>query len=64
METIKFKLKASQARSIYQYKKLKIKLLNCNADIFFNKQCLTKKIVPNYANIKVPTTSPGLIKQL
>jgi len=34
----KFKFKASQARSIYRYKKLKIKVLNYNADIFFNKQ--------------------------
>jgi len=41
---------------------LKIKVLNCNADIFFNKQCLAKKIVPNYANIKVPTTSPAAHK--
>jgi len=35
MEIIKFKFKASQARSIYQYKKLKIKVLKCKADIFF-----------------------------
>jgi hypothetical protein len=34
-----------------------MKVLKCNADIFFNKQCLTKQIVPNYANIKVPATS-------
>jgi len=31
MEIIKFKFKASQARSIYHYKKLKIKVLKCNA---------------------------------
>ena len=57
METTKFKFIASQARSIYNYhyKKLKIKVLKCNADIYFNKQCLAKKIVPNYANIKVPS---------
>ena len=57
METTKFKFIASQARSIYHYhyKKLKIKVLKCNADIYFNKQCLAKKIVPNYANIKVPS---------
>jgi hypothetical protein len=24
---------------------------------FFNKQCLNENIVPNYANIKIPTTS-------
>jgi len=39
METVQFKFKASQARYIYHYKKLKIKVLKCNADIFFNKQC-------------------------
>jgi len=30
---------ASQARSIHQYKNLKIKVLKCCADIFFNRQC-------------------------
>ena len=38
-----FKFAASEARSVHQYKKLKIKLLKCNADIFFNKHCLSKK---------------------
>jgi len=38
--------------------KLKINVLKFNLDIFFNKQCLTKKIVPNYANIEVSATSP------
>jgi len=52
-----FKFTASQARSVHLYNKLKIKLLKYNADIFFNKQCLSKKIIPNYANIKVPVTS-------
>ena len=36
MEIIKFKFKASQALSIYHYKKLKIKVLKCNEDIFFS----------------------------
>jgi len=45
---------ASQSRSIHYYKNLK-----CCADIFFNHQCLTKKIDPNYANIKVPISSPA-----
>ena len=30
METVKFKFIASQTRSIYNYKKLKIKVLKCN----------------------------------
>jgi len=62
MASFKFKTKASQACSIYHYKKLKIKVLKYNANIFFNKQCLTKKIIPNYANIKVPIPSPATYK--
>ena len=62
MGTIKFKVTASQTRSICHYKKLEIKVLKCNADIYFNKQCLTKKIVPKYANIRVPNTSPAAHK--
>jgi len=54
-----FKFATSQARSIHQYKNLKIKVLKCNADIFFNRQCLTEKIIPNYANLNVPITSPA-----
>jgi len=62
MEAVQFNFKASQARSICHYKRLKIKVLKCNADIYFNKQCLIKKIVPNYAKIKVPATSPAARK--
>ena len=49
MDGIKFIV--SQARSIYQYNSLRTRILKCNADIFFNRQCLIKNIVPNYANI-------------
>ena len=59
---IKFKFIASQARSICHYMKLEIKVRKCNAGIYFNKQCLAKKVVPNYANIKVPNTSPAALK--
>jgi len=55
MEGIKFI--ASQAKSIYLYKSLRSKILKCNADIFFNRQCLAKNIIPKYANIKVLATS-------
>ena len=54
-----FKFAGSQARSIHQYKNLRIKVLKCNANIFFNRQCLSRKIIPDYANIKVPITSPA-----
>jgi hypothetical protein len=47
----------SQAHSIRQYKNVRTKVLKCRADIFFNRQCLARKITPNYANIKIPVTS-------
>jgi hypothetical protein len=34
------KLIASQARTIFQYKNNRIKVLKCYANIYFNKQCL------------------------
>jgi len=53
--TIKFL--ASQAKSIHRYKSLRSKILKCNANIYFNRQCLVKNLTPKYATIKVPTTS-------
>jgi len=53
------KLIASQARTIFQYKNTRIKVLKCCANIYFNKQCLVRRIVPSYANIKLPNTSPA-----
>jgi hypothetical protein len=57
MDTIRIKFTPSQASSIYHYKNLRSKILKCNANIFFNKQCLLKHITPKYANIKIPVTS-------
>ena len=57
MASIKFI--GCQACTIFQYKNTRIKVLNCCANIYFNKQCLIKEIVPNYANIKLPNTSPA-----
>jgi hypothetical protein len=37
---------ASQARSINQYKNLRTKVMKCCANIYFNQQCLVKKIIP------------------
>jgi hypothetical protein len=31
------------------------------AYIYFNKQCLKRNVIPSYANIKVPRTSPAQI---
>jgi hypothetical protein len=42
---------ANLAYSINKYKNIKRKLLTCNANIYFNKMCLTQKITPKYANI-------------
>jgi hypothetical protein len=54
MEDTKIKFKAGQAKCIYLYKSLRSKILKCNADIFFNKHCFTKNIIPKYTNIKDP----------
>jgi hypothetical protein len=50
---------ASQAHTTNQYKNTRTKVLKFWANIYFNQQCLTKKIVPNYANIKILHTSPA-----
>jgi len=55
MEGIKFI--ASQAKSIHHYKSLRSKILKCNANIFFNKQCLAKSRTTKYVNINAPATS-------
>jgi len=57
--TRKVKFIASQARTVNLYKNLRSKLLKCCANIFFNRQCLRKKIIPKYVNIKVANTSPA-----
>jgi hypothetical protein len=33
--------------------------MKCCANSFFNQQCLAKKVIPNYAKIKIPCTSAG-----
>ena len=53
------KLLASQAKHINHYKNLRIKVLNCCASIYFNRRCLKQNIVPKYARIKIPNTSPA-----
>jgi len=54
------KVLASQAQSINLYKNIRIKVMKCCTNIYFNRQCLIKKVVPKYANIHVniPYTSP------
>ena len=57
MAPIKFL--ASQARSANKYKNVRMKVMKCCANIYFNRQCLAKKVIPNNANIKFPYTSPA-----
>jgi hypothetical protein len=44
---------------IHQYENLKRNLYNCNANIYFNQQCSQRKLIPNYAKIIIPNTSPA-----
>jgi len=53
------KLIASQAHLINQYKNIRSKLQKCCANIYFNKQCITKKIISKYVSIKIANTSPA-----
>jgi len=54
-----FRVKDASHRLIHQFENLKRKLYNCKASIYFNRQCLTKKLTPSYARIKIPNTSPA-----
>jgi hypothetical protein len=40
MEHLKVKVNASKATSIHKYENPRLKLLKCNANIHFNKQCI------------------------
>jgi len=50
---------ASQAKSIYLYKNLRTKVQKCCAYLYFNQQCINQGVIPKYAKIKVPYTSPA-----
>jgi hypothetical protein len=49
---------ASQGH-IHKYEDAKRKLYSCIASTYFNRQCLRRKLVPNCAKIKIPTSSPA-----
>ena len=55
------KLTASQAKSICQYKNMKAKVQRCYSNIYFNRLCLKQDLIPKYAQIKIPYTSPASI---
>jgi len=44
---------------LHKYEDLKGKIYNCNANVYFNKKYLRKNIIPNFAKIKIPNTSPA-----
>jgi hypothetical protein len=50
-------INASQGH-IHHYKNTKRKLYDYIANIYFNRQCLQKKLTPTYAKIKIPSSSP------
>jgi hypothetical protein len=52
----RLKVNTSQATTINKYKNLNTKLMKCNANIYFNKQCLNQKAIPAFARLKVPHT--------
>jgi len=57
MDPIKFV--AGQAYSMKQYRNIRTKVMKCCANIYFNQQCLIRKVNPNYAKFKIPYTSPA-----
>jgi len=54
-----FKFAVSQAKCIHLYKNLRAKVQRCCANTYFNIQCLKQGVIPKYAKIKVPYTSPA-----
>jgi uncharacterized circularly permuted ATP-grasp superfamily protein len=52
-------LLASQAKHINKYKNLRVEVLNCCANIYFNRQYIKQGIIPKYARTKIPNTSPA-----
>jgi hypothetical protein len=48
---------AKQASIMYQFLNTKRKLLITNGNIWFNKQAIALKLIPNYVNIKVAGTN-------
>jgi hypothetical protein len=47
----------------HRYKNTKLKL-TCNANIYFNKQCLENNITPTYTKLKTATSSQAAIKTI
>ena len=48
---------ANQARCVNKYKNIKHKVLKCNANIYFNKQCWEDDLTPKFSDIKIRNIS-------
>jgi len=46
-------IKLCDAKQVYHYKNIKLKLHKNNAAIWFNKTCKAKHLTPTYASIKI-----------
>jgi len=55
----KLKIINANYGAIHQYINIKTKLLSCNADIYFNRQCIHKRVIPTYAQSTMPEISPA-----
>jgi hypothetical protein len=49
----------SQAHITNRYKNVKKKVLNCNANVYFSKQCISRNLTPNDVNVNISNTSPA-----
>ena len=47
------RLKIVNASQGQEYKNTRRKLHSCNANIYFNRQCLQRGLIPNYDKIKI-----------
>jgi hypothetical protein len=52
-------ISAGQNYPINNYKNIKGKLLKCNSNIYFNRQCISKIIIPKFYHAKIPNSLPG-----
>jgi hypothetical protein len=46
----------------FNFMNTKLKLLNCNANLYFNKKCLSENIIPKFAIIKTKINPLNKIK--
>ena len=46
---------AKQAKITHTYNNIKLKLLKCNASIWFNRKCNTNNLTPKYTHFNTKT---------